>query len=105
MKKGRPGVVLNVICESDKAEILKGIIFTESTSLGIRTFPFIKDTLARKFEKIKTVFGDVTVKRSFYNEKEVSCKPEYDECRRIASEKGIPLKEVHNIIMAGLVSK
>jgi hypothetical protein len=105
MKKGRPAVLLNVICEADKAEGLKGIIFTESTSLGIRTFPFIKDTLARKFEKIKTVFGDVTVKRSFYNEKEVSCKPEYDDCRRIASENGIPLKEVYNIIIAALVRK
>jgi uncharacterized protein (DUF111 family) len=84
---------------------LKGIIFTESTSLGIRTFPFRKDTLARKFDNIKTVFGDVTVKRSFYNEKEVSCKPEYEDCRRIASENGIPLREVYNIIIAGLVRK
>ena len=57
MKKGRPGVVLNVICETEKAEALKGIIFTESTSLGIRTFPFSKDTLVRKFEKINNFLG------------------------------------------------
>jgi pyridinium-3,5-bisthiocarboxylic acid mononucleotide nickel chelatase len=105
MKKGRPGVVLNVICEEEKAETLKSIIFTESTSLGIRTFPFRKDTLARKFEKIKTIYGEVTVKRSFYNDKEVSCKPEYDDCRRIAAENGIPLKEVYNSIMATLARK
>ena len=61
--------------------------------------------LARKFEKISTVYGDVTVKRSFYNEKEVSCKPEYDDCKRIASETGIPLKEVIHVINAGLVRK
>jgi hypothetical protein len=105
MKKGRPGVVLNVICEAEKAESLKGIIFTESTTLGIRTFPFRKDTLARKFEKITTIYGEVTIKRSFYNEKEVSSKPEYDDCKRIASETGIPLKEVYNNIMAALVNK
>lgn len=105
MKKGRPGVVLNVICETEKAEPLKNIIFTESTSLGIRTFPFRKDTLARKFEVIKTIYGDVTVKRSFYNEKEVSFKPEYDECKRIASENGIPLKEVYNNIMTYSVKR
>ncbi|MBK8883577.1 MAG: nickel pincer cofactor biosynthesis protein LarC [Bacteroidales bacterium] len=105
MKKGRPGVILNVICEEEKAEILKGIIFTESTSLGIRTFPFRKDTLSRKFEKISTIYGDVNVKRSFYNDKEVSCKPEYDDCKRIASETGIPLKEVYNVINAALVRK
>ena len=48
MKKGRPGIVLNVICETESADILKNIIFTESTSLGIRTFPFRKDTLGKK---------------------------------------------------------
>jgi uncharacterized protein (DUF111 family) len=105
MKKGRPGILLNIICEAEKVESLKDIIFTESTSLGIRTFRFIKDTLARKFEKINTIYGDVTVKRSFYNETEVSCKPEYDDCRRIASQNGIPLKEVYNNIMAFLAKK
>ena len=105
MKKGRPGVMLNVICEAEKAESVKNIIFTESTSLGIRTFLFRKDTLARKFEKINTVYGDVTVKRSFYNEKEVSCKPEYDDCRKIALENGIPLKEVFNNIMVAMARK
>jgi pyridinium-3,5-bisthiocarboxylic acid mononucleotide nickel chelatase len=105
MKKGRPGVVLNVICEAEKSENMKNIIFTESTSLGIRTFQFRKDTLVRKFEKINTIYGDVTVKRSYHNDKEVSCKPEYVDCRRIASENGIPLKEVYNRIMASLARK
>jgi uncharacterized protein (DUF111 family) len=105
MKKGRPGIVLNVICETELADSVKTIIFTESTSLCIRTFPFRKDTLVRKFETLRTIYGDVTVKRSFYKEKEVSCKPEYDDCRRIAAEKGIPVKEIYNNIMALLVHK
>jgi len=100
MKKGRPGIVLNVICETESADILKNIIFTETTSLGIRTFPFRKDTLARKFETIQTIYGQVNIKRSFYKDMEVSCKPEYDDCKRIAEEKGIPLKEVFNNIMS-----
>jgi len=103
MKKGRPGIILKVICETESADNVKHIIFTESTSLGIRTFPFRKDTLVRKFETIQTIYGDVTVKRSFYKEKEVSGKPEYDDCKRIAAEKGIPVKEVYNNIMAVLV--
>jgi pyridinium-3,5-bisthiocarboxylic acid mononucleotide nickel chelatase len=105
MKKGRPGIVLNVICETGKADVLKGIIFSETTTLGIRTILFRKDTLARKFEKINTVYGDVTVKRSFYNDTEVSFKPEYDDCRRIAADKGIPVKEVYNTILALLAAK
>jgi uncharacterized protein (TIGR00299 family) protein len=103
MKKGRPGIVLCVICETELADSMKNIIFTESTSLGIRTFPFRKDTLVRKFETLKTIYGEVTIKRSFYKDKEVSFKPEYDECRQIAIEKGIPVKEVYNNVMALLV--
>jgi uncharacterized protein (TIGR00299 family) protein len=105
MKKGRPGVVLNVICETGLEDIIKEIIFTESTTVGIRTFDFRKDTLAREFGKINTVYGEITVKRSFYNGKEVSVKPEYDECKRIASEKAIPVKEVYNNIMSILTQK
>jgi len=103
MKKSRPGIVLNVICETELADTVKNIIFTESTSLGIRTFPFRKDTLVRKFETLHTIYGDITIKRSFYKENQVSCKPEYDQCKIIASEKGIPVKEVYNNIMALLV--
>jgi pyridinium-3,5-bisthiocarboxylic acid mononucleotide nickel chelatase len=103
MKKGRPGLILNVICEKESAETVKNIIFTESTTLGLRTFPFRKDTLVRKFEKIQTIYGEVSVKRSYYRDKEVSCKPEYDECKRIASGQGIPLKVVYNNILAALI--
>ena len=105
MKKGRPGIILNVICENELTESVKNIIFTESTSLGIRSFPFRKDTLVRKFEKIKTLYGEVEVKRSFYKGKEVSCKPEYEECKRIAAERGIPVKVVYNNIMSLLLNK
>jgi len=103
MKKSRPGIVINIICEKELAETVKTIIFTESTSLGVRTFPFRKDTLVRKFETLNTIYGEVPVKRSYYKGEEVSCKPEYDECKRIATEKGIPVKEVYNNIMAKLV--
>lgn len=105
MKKGRPGIVLNIICESGHAEALKSIIFTESTTLGIRTFSFRKDTLTRKFEVIDTEYGKVNIKRSFFKGSEVSAKPEYEDCRRIASEKGIPIKEVYNKIMSLLIRK
>jgi hypothetical protein len=105
MKKGRPGVILSVICEQGLEDIVKEILFTESTTLGIRTFQFKKDTLVREFDKLNTDFGEVTVKRSFYKGREVSVKPEYDECRRIALEKAIPVKEVYNNIMSLLIRK
>jgi hypothetical protein len=105
MKKGRPGNVLNVICEEGSEEKLKEIIFTESTSVGIRSLTFRKDTLSRKFDTIKSQYGNVTVKRSFYQNKMVSFKPEYEDCKRIALENGIPVKEVYNNIMALIVNR
>jgi uncharacterized protein (TIGR00299 family) protein len=102
MKKGRPGIILSVICETELSEAIKGIIFTESTTLGVRSFPFRKDTLLREFEIIDTVFGQITVKRSFYKGTEVSCKPEFEDCKRIAAEKGLPVKEIYNVIMSGI---
>jgi uncharacterized protein (DUF111 family) len=100
MKKGRPGIVLSVICEPGLEDQIKEIIFTESTTLGLRTFNFKKDTLVREFSKLETAYGEVTVKRSFYNGKEVSAKPEYDECKRIAKESDIPIKVVYNNIVS-----
>lgn len=100
MKKGRPGIILNIICECGYEDKIKEIIFTETTSVGIRTYPFRKDTLVRKFDSINTPFGNITVKRSFYKDKEVSCKPEYEECRKIALNNGLPVKEVYFRIMA-----
>jgi len=105
MKKGRPGIMLNVICETGSADAVKNIIFTESTTLGVRTLQFRKDTLVRKLETIQTQYGNLTVKRSYFNGNEVSCKPEYEECKHIAVERGIPVKEVYNNVMAVLITK
>jgi uncharacterized protein (DUF111 family) len=102
MKKGRPGIILNVICETGIADSIKDILFSESTTLGVRSFLFRKDTLSREFSKLSTVYGDVTVKHSFLKGKEVSVKPEFEDCKKIAAENGIPVKDVYNNIMSVL---
>jgi uncharacterized protein (DUF111 family) len=104
MKKGRPGITLNVICESGLVDIVKEVIFTESTTLGIRIFRFHKETLSREFRILSTIYGDVTFKHSFLNGNEVSVKPEFEECRKIAADNGIPVKEVYNYLLS-LVTK
>jgi hypothetical protein len=104
MKKGRPGIILSVICEKEKAPVLKEIIFSESTTLGLREISFNKETLVRKFETIDTSFGKVLIKRSYFREKEVSCKPESDDCRRIAQETGLPMKEVYNRLISEIIN-
>jgi hypothetical protein len=100
MKKGRPGIILNIICEKELSDAISKVLFTESTTLGIRSFPFRKNTLVRKIETINTKYGPVTVKRSFYKDNEVACKPEFDECKKIAATTGLPVKEIYNNVIA-----
>ncbi|HHU34241.1 MAG TPA: nickel pincer cofactor biosynthesis protein LarC [Bacteroidetes bacterium] len=100
MKKGRPSTLLSVICPLEKEKSLKEILFVETTTLGIRVFPFKKETLTRKFEKVDTPLGSVTIKRSFLGDRLVTEKPEYEDCGKIAKEKGLPLKTVYDKILS-----
>jgi pyridinium-3,5-bisthiocarboxylic acid mononucleotide nickel chelatase len=100
MKKGRPGIILNVILEKEHSDAVKEILFTESTTLGLRIFPFTKDTLTRHFETLDTKWGDVTVKRSYFKGREVSVKPEYEDCKKIAGKFNLPVKEVYNTLVS-----
>jgi len=100
MKKSRPAYQITVICEREHLAEVKRILFTESTTIGLRIFPFHKETLQRRFTEVKTPFGTVKVKRSYLDGQEVSIKPEADQCATIAREKGVPMKEVIRIILA-----
>jgi hypothetical protein len=102
MKRGRPGSKLSIITEKGREEMLKEILFTESTTIGIRTFPFRKDTLTRSLETVNTRYGKVRIKRSFLNEKEVSCKPEYNDIKKLAAELNLPLRIVYTNVLADL---
>ena len=94
MKKGRPGIILSVICEKGLEETIREIIFTETTTIGIRTSRFMKSTLTRKTVKVTTEYGEVDFKYSFLGKRLVTAKPESDQCRIIAAKNGLPLKEV-----------
>jgi len=94
MKKGRPGIILSVICEKGRESAIRETIFTETTTIGIRTTSFMKSTLDRKTVSLNTEFGKVSFKFSYHDNRLVSAKPEADECRDIALKSGLPLKEV-----------
>jgi len=98
MKKGRPGILLSVLANKIDVENVMHIIYNETTTLGIR----IIETSRRKIEReekelISEKFGRVKVKIIDYEGKK-QVIPEFEECKRISSEKGIPLKEVYRIL-------
>lgn len=98
MKKSRPAVTLSVLCGSEKTAIQKELIFTHSTSLGIRETELRKHMLRREEETVSTSLGDVRVKKSFYKGRCVQAKAETDDCKILAKAHGLSLKEVESII-------
>jgi pyridinium-3,5-bisthiocarboxylic acid mononucleotide nickel chelatase len=99
MKKSRPGMLLTVLCKPEHAEKLTGIIFTESSTLGVRRREETRLVLARKFVSVGTEWGEVRMKIASMNGTVTNCAPEYEDCRRIAAEQRVPLKTVMNRVM------
>jgi len=95
MKKGRPGVKLSILVNEQCEKDVLDAIFEETTSIGIRKYKVEKIMLSREFSKVKTKYGDITIKKSYYKGKLAKYKPEYEECRTIAKEKNITLEEVY----------
>lgn len=95
MKKGRPGVKLSVLVDPKTENKVFDIIFEETTSIGVRKYKVEKTMLDREFSKVKTRYGDITIKKAYYKGKLVKCKPEYEECRAIAKENHIAMNEVY----------
>jgi Uncharacterized conserved protein len=98
MKKGRPGIKLSVLVDSKKEKNVLDIIFNETTSLGVRKLNVEKIMLNREFSKVKTEYGDITIKKSYYNGKLVKYKPEYEECKTIAKENNISIDKVYKAV-------
>ena len=94
MKKNRPGTLLTVLCKPEDAAKLTQLIFTETTTLGVRRRDEVRRTLARRWENVRTQWGEVRIKIASMNGTVTNYAPEYEDCRRIASEHRVPLKTV-----------
>ena len=94
MKKNRPGTLLTVLCKPEDAGKLTQLVFTETTTLGVRRRDEVRQTLARRWENVRTQWGEVRIKIASMNGSITNYAPEYEDCRRIASEQHVPLKTV-----------
>jgi uncharacterized protein (TIGR00299 family) protein len=94
MKKNRPGMLLTVLCRNEDASKLTDLIFTETTTLGVRQRAEKRRTLAREWITVATRWGSARLKVASMNGTTTNCAPEYEDCRRIASEHHVPLKAV-----------
>lgn len=98
MKKNRPGTLLQALCTPGRLSAVARCILTETTSLGVRYHEANRYLLERDHATIDSSFGRIPVKRIRYPGGEVRYAPEYEVCRRIALEKGVPLRTVYDAV-------
>jgi len=103
MKKNRPAVMLSVICNVEKEDLLVDTILKETTTLGIRKSICTRVTMEREIIKVNTQYGSIKVKKSWRGDA-IKCAPEYDNCVSLAKEKNIPLMDIYKAAEAAALN-
>jgi uncharacterized protein (TIGR00299 family) protein len=98
MKKGRPGTIVSAIVSELHLPSVESVLFNETTTFGVRKYKVLRKILAREMTEFDSSLGKIKVKIGRSNDDLKTVSPEYEDCKRIASEKGIPLRQVYSII-------
>lgn len=104
MKKNRPGTLLTVLAEPALREKIAEIIFFETSTIGVRYYPVERAILKREIVRVKTKYGPVKVKVVVAPGGGRRAAPEYDDVRRIAALKKVPLKAVYDEALKSFTS-
>lgn len=94
MKKGRPGLLVSVIAEPARREALEEVLFTETTTLGVRRQEWDRTMLDRDVIPVETPYGTVGVKIGRRGGRVYNVQPEFEDCRRASEVRGVAVKEV-----------
>jgi uncharacterized protein (TIGR00299 family) protein len=97
MKKNRPGILVTVLAAPERRERLTTILFAETTTIGVRFHEMMRERLDREERSIQTPLGAVRFKVATRDGRNVNASPEFDDCARIAAERGLAIKEVQAI--------
>jgi uncharacterized protein (TIGR00299 family) protein len=94
MKKNRPGILVSVLCTPETSDALAQLLFEQTTTIGVRIYEARRKVLDRELISVETPYGAVKVKVARRDGKVLNVAPEYEDCQRLATEKGVPLKQV-----------
>jgi hypothetical protein len=94
MKKSRPGMLVTILCKPEEEGKFQEMLFAETTTLGVRSHLVERRALPRESVKVQTKFGEVRVKVARSEGRARHASPEFDDCRKLAEEKNVPLHEV-----------
>jgi uncharacterized protein (TIGR00299 family) protein len=102
MKKNRPATMLSVLCSPEKRSTISELLYSETTTLGLRIRNVERECLEREFLKVNTRFGVVDVKVARFNGRITNAMPEYEQVRALAIENKTPLHIVQSEVLAEL---
>jgi uncharacterized protein (TIGR00299 family) protein len=105
MKKGRPGTLLSVIAAPDLREALTATIFRETTTIGVRYREMARECLDREVVTVQTTLGPVRVKVARRFDAVINVSPEFEDCLRLATEHGRPVKEIQALAFSAYYSR
>ena len=94
MKKNRPGVLLSVLCGRDEKEAVMKLLFTETTTLGVRSYEVARRALQRSVVRVETQYGPIDVKVAHLDGRIVNEMPEFEQCRQAAARANVAVKVV-----------
>jgi uncharacterized protein (TIGR00299 family) protein len=105
MKKNRPGVLLSVLCGRDEKEAVMKLLFTETTTLGVRSYEVIRRALQRSVVRVETQYGPIDVKVAHLDGRVVNEMPEFEQCRQTAANAAVAVKIVEDAARVALAKK
>jgi len=105
MKKNRPGTLMTVLTRPDERQSLLDIVFRETTTIGVRHHDVSRTRLDRQTVDIPTPVGPVRFKLARLGGDIVNASPEFEDCARIASERGIPIKDVQALALKAYLER
>lgn len=95
MKKGRPATKLSMLCDVVDQQRLVALVLRETTAIGVRRIPVQRSLLTRRVVEVSTPFGVIEVKEAYDGPTLVNVAPEFESCRAIAAQVGVPIKRVY----------
>jgi pyridinium-3,5-bisthiocarboxylic acid mononucleotide nickel chelatase len=100
MKKNRPGLLVSVLTKPELERVLTRLLFAETTTIGVRITQARRKVLDREVVNIETAYGAVRMKVARLEGRIVNAAPEFEDCRRLAEEKSVALKDVMHAAQA-----
>jgi uncharacterized protein (DUF111 family) len=100
MKKNRPGIIVSVLCAESEREQLAGILLSETSAIGVRFYAVRRMVLPRQTREVVTAYGTVRLKVAVSPDGRENIAPEYEDCKRLAREKSVPIKLVYQAALA-----